>query len=90
VREGAGEPFDVSIIRDTIKLTAVRSPALWATGRAADHHLQRPDLSGAGGGLKKAVEELGGMDKVDGLRAGPAQQPGRSADQAIKRVGRLP
>ena len=31
VREGEGEPFDVSIIRDTIKLTAVRSRTVGAT-----------------------------------------------------------
>ncbi len=45
VREGEAEPFDVSIIRDTIKLTAVRTRTEGDTRGAAGHDLQRPDLS---------------------------------------------
>ena len=45
VREGEDEPFDVTIVRDTIKLTAVRDPHRGRHRRAARHHLQRPDLS---------------------------------------------
>ena len=46
VREGVAEPFDVSIIRDTIKLIAVKGRVGRQDRRAADHHLQRPDLPG--------------------------------------------
>ena len=45
VREGVDQPFDVKIIRDTIKMTAVRARTEGNYGGAAHHHLQRPDLS---------------------------------------------
>ena len=84
VREGVEEPFDISIIRDTIKLTAVRS-------RVEDHTIvlrvttfneqTYPNLAD---GLKKGVEELGGMDNVDGIVVDLRNNPGGLLDQAIK------
>ncbi|EKE74278.1 MULTISPECIES: S41 family peptidase [Roseobacteraceae] len=84
VREGVEEPFDISIIRDTIKLTAVRS-------RVEDHTIvlrvttfneqTYPNLED---GLKKGVEELGGMANVDGIVVDLRNNPGGLLDQAIK------
>ncbi|WP_321367025.1 S41 family peptidase [uncultured Celeribacter sp.] len=84
VREGVEEPFDVSIIRDTIKLTAVRS-------RVEDHAIvlrvttfndqTYPNLES---GLKEGIEELGGIDNVDGIIVDLRNNPGGLLDQAIK------
>ncbi|NVK45825.1 MAG: S41 family peptidase [Rhodobacteraceae bacterium] len=84
VREGVEEPFDVSIIRDTIKLTAVRS-------RVEDHSIvlrvttfndqTYPNLES---GLKEGIEELGGIDNVDGIIVDLRNNPGGLLDQAIK------
>ncbi len=44
VREGVPDPFDVSIIRDTIKVAAVKGRVRGRYGGAADHLVHRPDL----------------------------------------------
>ena len=44
VREDVEEPFDVSIVRDTIKLVAVNSRHRGRRGGPAHHHVQQPDL----------------------------------------------
>ncbi|MAU51127.1 MAG: peptidase S41 [Roseovarius sp.] len=84
VREGTAEPFDVSIIRDTIKLTAVRA----RTERDAvvlrlttfnDQTFPSVEAS-----LKEKVEELGGMDKVSGIVLDLRNNPGGLLTQAIK------
>ena len=67
VREGEDEPFDVSIIRDTIKLTAVRSRVEGSSVvlRITTFNDQTyPNLSD---GIARQVEELGGIDNVNGF-----------------------
>lgn len=84
VREGTDEPFDVSIIRDTIKLTAVRTRAEGETVvlRVTTFNDQTyPNLQT---GLKEAVEEIGGMDKVNGFVLDLRNNPGGLLTQAIK------
>ena len=50
----------------------------------ADHHLQRPDLSERRRRLRpQAVEELGGIDKVDGVVLDLRNNPGGLLNQAI-------
>ena len=84
VREGVDEPFDVSIIRDTIKLTAVKARA---EGHAVVMRVSTfndqtfPNLEE---GLKQSVEELGGMEKVDGFVLDLRNNPGGLLTQAIK------
>ncbi|SFC84753.1 S41 family peptidase [Tropicimonas isoalkanivorans] len=84
VREGVDEPFDVTIVRDTIKLTAVR------TRTEGDSVVLRittfndqtfPNLES---GLKEAVEEMGGMDEVNGFVLDLRNNPGGLLTQAIK------
>jgi len=84
VREGENEPFDVSIIRDTIKLTAVRSRTEGdsVVMRITTFNDQTtPNLEA---GLKKQVEELGGMDKVNGIILDLRNNPGGLLTQAIR------
>lgn len=84
VREGAEEPFDVSIIRDIIKLTAVRTRA---EGKSVVMRISTfndqtyPNLED---GLTKTVEELGGIDNIDGFVLDLRNNPGGLLNQAIK------
>jgi carboxyl-terminal processing protease len=84
VREGATEPFDVSIIRDTIKLTAVRSRHVGDTVvlRITTFNDQTfPNLEER---LKAEVEALGGMDNVNGFVIDLRNNPGGLLTQAIR------
>ncbi|MGB7319142.1 MAG: S41 family peptidase [Planktotalea sp.] len=84
VREGETEPFDVSIVRDTIKLTAVRSRAEGQTVvlRITTFNDQTtPNLEEK---LAKEVEALGGMDNVNGFVIDLRNNPGGLLTQAIR------
>jgi len=83
-REGENEPFDVSIIRDTIKLTAVRSRTEGSTVvlRVTTFNDQTtPNLQA---GFEKQVAELGGMENVNGIVLDLRNNPGGLLTQAIK------
>jgi len=84
VREGTADPFDVSIIRDTIKLTAVRTRTEGKTVvlRVTTFNDQTyPNLES---GLREQVESLGGMDQVNGFVLDLRNNPGGLLTQAIK------
>jgi carboxyl-terminal processing protease len=84
VREGVDEPFDISIIRDTIKLTAVRARVEGESVvlRVSTFNDQTyPNLES---GLRSAAEELGGMDNVNGVIVDLRNNPGGLLSQAIK------
>ena len=84
VREGATEPFDVSIIRDTIKLTAVRTRNVQETVvlRVTTFNDQTyPNLES---GLKREVEALGGMENVNGFVIDLRNNPGGLLPSAIR------
>ncbi len=84
VREGEAEPFDISIIRDTIKLTAVRVRTEQQTVvlRVTTFNDQTyPNLEE---GLKEQVEEAGGMDAINGFVLDLRNNPGGLLTQAIK------
>jgi carboxyl-terminal processing protease len=83
VREGTPEPFDVSIVRDTIKLTAARGRLEGTTAvlRVTTFNEQTyPNMADA---LKKAAEEAGGMDKITGVVLDLRNNPGGLLTQAI-------
>ncbi|MCP9482295.1 S41 family peptidase [Shimia sp. CNT1-13L.2] len=82
-REGEDEPFDVTIIRDTIKLTAVRSRTEGSTVvlRVTTFNDQTtPNLEA---GFAKQVEALGGMENVNGIVLDLRNNPGGLLTQAI-------
>ena len=83
LREGEKEPFDLKMIRDTIKLTAVK-------GRTEGHVVvlrvatfNDETMSSLEADLKKAVDDLGGIDKVTGFVIDLRNNPGGLLDQAI-------
>lgn len=84
VREGEDEPFDVSIIRDTIKLTAVRTRTEGESVvlRVTTFNDQTtPNLQA---GLEKQIEEAGGMEAINGVVLDLRNNPGGLLTQAIK------
>lgn len=84
VREGEPEPFDVTIVRDTIKLTAVRSRNVGDSVvlRVTTFNDQTtPNLIS---GFQEQVEELGGMENVNGIVLDLRNNPGGLLTQAIK------
>jgi carboxyl-terminal processing protease len=84
VREGEAEPFDVSIIRDTIELQAVRSRT---QGDAVILRITTfndkttPNLISK---IEEEVETLGGMENVDGFVIDLRNNPGGLLTQAIR------
>ncbi len=83
-REGVKDPFDVSIIRDTIKVAAVKGRTVGDTVvlRITSFTDQTyPDLEKE---MKKQIEAVGGMDKVNGFVIDLRNDPGGLLTQAIK------
>ena len=67
VREGEPEPFDVSIVRDTIQLTAVRARTY-------------PKMKE---GLEQQIEDAGGIENINGIVIDMRNNPGGLLNQAI-------
>ncbi len=84
VREGTAEPFDVSIIRDTIKVTAVRARTVGSTIVLRMTTFNDQTYPGLEDGLKTSAEELGGWDNVSGVVLDLRNNPGGLLAQAIK------
>ena len=83
VREGESEPFDVSIIRDTIELTVVRSRVEGSTVvlRLSTFNDQTyPKMKLA---IEEEVEKVGGIDSVNGFVIDLRNNPGGLLNQAI-------
>jgi carboxyl-terminal processing protease len=83
VREGVEDPFDISIIRDTIKLVAVRSRVVGNVAVLRITTFNEQTFSGLQEELAKSVEELGGMDNVTGFVIDLRNNPGGLLNQAI-------
>ncbi|MDU8910085.1 S41 family peptidase [Aestuariicoccus sp. MJ-SS9] len=84
VREGEDEPFDVSIIRDTIKLQAVRTRIQGDTVVLRVTTFNDQTTPGLIEGLQKEVEALGGMENVNGFVLDLRNNPGGLLTQAIR------
>ena len=84
VREGTAEPFDVSIIRDTIKLTVVRSRVVGDTVVLRVTTFNDQTYPTMAEDLAKRIEEAGGMDTVNGIVLDLRNNPGGLLTQAIK------
>lgn len=84
VREGTTEPFDISIVRDTIRLTAarVRLENDAVVARITTFNDQTwPNLRD---GLREAIEEAGGLGSVSGVVLDLRNNPGGLLTQAIR------
>ncbi len=84
VREGIDEPFDVSIIRDTIKLTAVRTRTEGDTVVLRVTTFNDQTYPALEEDLQKAVDDLGGMNNVSGFVLDLRNNPGGLLTQAIR------
>ncbi|MGY9049591.1 peptidase S41 [Puniceibacterium antarcticum] len=83
VRQDQPEPFDVSIIRDTIKLQAVRSRTEGSTVVLRVTTFNDQTTSGLEAGLAEQIEAAGGIDKVNGFVLDLRNNPGGLLTQAI-------
>ncbi|PRY87757.1 S41 family peptidase [Donghicola tyrosinivorans] len=83
VREGEPEPFDVTIIRDTITLTAVRTRMESGAVVLRVSTFNDQTYKNLAEGLEKSVEEAGGMDAVTGIVIDLRNNPGGLLNQAI-------
>lgn len=84
VREGTAEPFDVSIIRDTIKMTAARARLEGDTMVLRVTTFNDQTFANLEAGIKKIADEAGGMDKINGVVLDLRNNPGGLLTQAIK------
>ncbi|AZQ66109.1 S41 family peptidase [Silicimonas algicola] len=84
VREGEAEPFDVSLIRDTIKLTAVRSRIEGETVVLRLTTFSDQTFPTMRDQLAEKVEELGGMENVNGFVLDLRNNPGGLLTQAVR------
>ena len=83
VREDEAEPFDITIIRDTIKLTAVRDRSIGQTivMRVSTFNEQTyPNLKD---GIAKQIEAASGIDNINGFVVDLRNNPGGLLNQAI-------
>jgi carboxyl-terminal processing protease len=83
VREGVTEPFDVSIIRDTIKLTAVRGRVVGDTVVLRITTFNDQTTTGLVEALNQGIEELGGIENMDGVVIDMRNNPGGLLNEAI-------
>ncbi|WP_227269259.1 S41 family peptidase [Roseobacter weihaiensis] len=84
VREGEPEPFDVSIIRDTIKLTAVRTRTEGETVVLRVTTFNDQTYTNLEAGLQEQVQEAGGIDAINGIVIDLRNNPGGLLTQAIR------
>lgn len=84
VREGSENPFDVSIIRDTIKLTAVRTRVQGDSVVARISTFNDQTYPNLEQGIADAIEEAGGFDAVNGIVLDMRNNPGGLLTQAIR------
>ncbi|WP_170423441.1 S41 family peptidase [Ruegeria arenilitoris] len=84
VREGEQEPFDITIIRDTIKLTAVRARTEGTSVVLRVTTFNDQTFPNLQEGLNEQIEEAGGIDKVNGVVLDLRNNPGGLLTQAIK------
>ncbi len=84
VREGEPDPFDVSIIRDTIKLTAVRHRTVGDTVVLRVTTFNDQTYPNLADGLKEELEKDGGLDNINGVVLDLRNNPGGLLTQSIK------
>ncbi|MEO0342606.1 MAG: S41 family peptidase [Pseudomonadota bacterium] len=83
VREGEDEPFDITIVRDTIKVTAVRGRVEGDTVVLRVSTFNRQTYPNLETEIEEQIAELGGIDNVNGFVVDLRFNPGGLLSQAI-------
>ncbi len=84
LREGETEPFDITIIRDTIKLTVVKTRVEGHAVVLRVTTFNDETFKTLKEDMEKAVKEAGGIDKVTGFVLDLRNNPGGLLNQAIE------
>lgn len=84
VREGVAEPFDLSIIRDTIRIRAVRSRIEGNTIVLRVTTFNEQTYDNLASELEQGIETLGGIENLHGLVLDLRNNPGGLLMQAIR------
>ncbi|MEZ5798997.1 MAG: S41 family peptidase [Paracoccaceae bacterium] len=83
VRQGTPEPFDVSIIRDTIKLTAVKGRVVGKAVVLRITTFNDQTTPGLKSELEKGIKELGGAENLEGVVIDLRNNPGGLLNEAV-------
>ncbi len=83
VRDGVTEPFDVTLTRATIKITAVRSRIVGKTAVLRVTTFSDQTFSGLEAEMAKSIEAIGGIDAVEGFVLDLRNNPGGLLKQSI-------
>lgn len=84
VREGADEPFDLTITRDRIQLTAVRARLEGNTAILRISTFSDQTFPNLRDGLMELIEEVGGIENMNGVVLDLRNNPGGLLNQAIR------
>ncbi|WP_347266693.1 S41 family peptidase [Paracoccus sp. (in: a-proteobacteria)] len=84
LREGEKEPFDLTIVRDTIKLTVVKTRIEGHAVVLRVTTFNDETMDTLKTEMAKAIEEAGGIDKVTGFVLDLRNNPGGLLNQAIE------
>jgi carboxyl-terminal processing protease len=84
LREGEQEPFDLTIVRDTIKLTVVKTRVEGHSVVLRVSTFNDETMDTLKSEMDKAVNDAGGMDKITGFVLDLRNNPGGLLNQAIE------
>jgi carboxyl-terminal processing protease len=84
VREGTDEPFDISIIRDRIRLTAVRSRLEGNTAILRISTFNDQTYPNLRDGLQEMIAEVGGLENLNGVVIDLRNNAGGLLSEAIR------
>ena len=84
VREGEDEPFDITIVRDGIRLTAVRARLEGNTAILRVSTFNDQTYPNLREGLLELIEEVGGLGNLNGVVLDLRNNPGGLLSQAIR------
>jgi carboxyl-terminal processing protease len=84
VREGEDEPFDITITRDRIQLTAVRARLEGNTAILRVSTFSDQTFPNLREGLLELIEEVGGLENMNGVVLDLRNNPGGLLSQAIR------
>ncbi|MDG3041562.1 S41 family peptidase [Roseicyclus marinus] len=84
VREGVDQPFDITIVRDRIRLTAVRYRLEGNTAVLRISTFNDQTFPNLQDGLAEMIEEVGGLGNLNGVVLDLRNNPGGLLNQAIR------